>query len=54
MSSSLALSGYHPVVAIYSTFMQRAFDEISHDIARLKVNTTFLVDRSGLVGAGHL
>ena len=51
MSSSLALSGYHPVVAIYSTFMQRAFDEISHDIARLKVNATFLVDRSGLVGA---
>ncbi len=51
MSGALALSGYHPVVSIYSTFMQRAYDEISHDIARMNANVTFLVDRSGLVGA---
>lgn len=50
MSSALALYGYHPVISIYSTFMQRAYDEISHDVARLKSNVTFLVDRSGLVG----
>ncbi len=51
MASSLALAGYQPVVSIYSTFMQRAFDEISHDVARMNTNVTFLVDRSGLVGA---
>ena len=51
MSSTLALGGYHPIISIYSTFMQRAFDEISHDVARMNTNITFLVDRSGLVGA---
>lgn len=51
MSSALSLGGYHPVISIYSTFMQRAYDEISHDVARLYANATFLVDRSGLVGA---
>ena len=51
MASSLALSGYQPIISIYSTFMQRAFDEISHDVARMNTNVTFLVDRSGLVGA---
>lgn len=50
-ASGLSLSGYHPIVSIYSTFMQRAFDEISHDLARMKINATILVDRSGLVGA---
>ena len=34
MSGGLSASGYHPVVSIYSTFLQRAYDEISHDIAR--------------------
>lgn len=51
LASSLALSGMHPIISIYSTFMQRAYDEISHDIARDKLNATFLVDRAGLVGA---
>lgn len=51
MASSLSLSGYHPIISIYSTFMQRAYDEISHDIARMHCNVTFIVDRSGLVGA---
>lgn len=49
-ASGLAVSGKHPIVSIYSTFMQRAFDQISHDIARMNLNATFLVDRSGLVG----
>ncbi len=51
MASGLAVNGKHPIISIYSTFMQRAFDEISHDIARMNLNVTFVVDRSGLVGA---
>lgn len=50
MSGGLAASGKHPIVSIYSTFLQRAFDELSHDIARMKLNATILIDRSGLVG----
>ena len=51
MAGGLSISGKHPVVSIYSTFLQRAFDELSHDIARMNLNATILVDRSGLVGA---
>lgn len=51
MASGLALNGLHPIISIYSTFMQRSFDEISHDLARMNCNATILVDRSGLVGA---
>ena len=50
MSGGLAVSGKHPIITIYSTFLQRAFDELSHDIARMNLNATILVDRSGLVG----
>lgn len=50
MSGGLSVSGKHPIVSIYSTFLQRAFDEISHDIARMNLNATVLIDRSGLVG----
>ena len=50
LASGLAVAGTHPIVSIYSTFMQRAFDQIIHDIARMNLNITFLVDRSGLVG----
>ena len=50
MSGGLAASGKHPIVSIYSTFLQRAFDELSHDIARMKLDATILIDRSGLVG----
>ncbi|MCR5184969.1 MAG: 1-deoxy-D-xylulose-5-phosphate synthase [Bacilli bacterium] len=50
MSGGLSVSGYHPVVSIYSTFLQRAYDEISHDLARINLNATLLVDRAGLVG----
>ena len=51
LASSISLSGMHPIISIYSTFLQRAYDEVSHDIARMKLNATFLVDRAGLVGA---
>ena len=51
LASSLALSGMHPIISVYSTFLQRAYDEVSHDIARQKLSATFLVDRAGLVGA---
>ena len=50
MAGGLSASGYYPVVSIYSTFLQRAYDEISHDIARPGLNATLLIDRAGLVG----
>ncbi len=50
LSGGLSHSGLHPIISIYSTFMQRAYDEISHDLARTKSNATILVDRAGLVG----
>jgi 1-deoxy-D-xylulose-5-phosphate synthase len=46
-----ALSGMKPVVAIYSTFLQRAFDQIVHDVCLQKLDVVFAMDRSGLVGA---
>ncbi|MCF0113336.1 MAG: 1-deoxy-D-xylulose-5-phosphate synthase [Bacilli bacterium] len=49
-SGALALNGYHPILSIYSTFLQRAYDELSHDCARLGINMTLLIDRAGLVG----
>lgn len=51
MSGGLAVSGYHPIISIYSTFLQRAYDELSHDLARMNFNATILIDRAGLVGA---
>ncbi|WP_134214450.1 1-deoxy-D-xylulose-5-phosphate synthase [Pelotomaculum propionicicum] len=50
MSAALAAGGYHPVVAIYSTFLQRAFDQILHDVSLQNKPVTFAVDRSGVVG----
>ena len=50
MAGGIAASGLHPVISIYSTFLQRAYDEISHDIARVNLNATLLIDRAGLVG----
>ena len=49
-SGAIALQGFHPVLSIYSTFLQRAYDEISHDCARMKIDMTILVDRAGMVG----
>ena len=50
MAGGLAVSGMHPVVSIYSTFLQRGYDELAHDIARMNFNLTILIDRAGLVG----
>jgi 1-deoxy-D-xylulose-5-phosphate synthase len=49
-AAGLALAGLKPVVAIYSTFLQRAYDQIVHDVALDKLNVTFCVDRAGIVG----
>ncbi|MFC7394228.1 1-deoxy-D-xylulose-5-phosphate synthase [Scopulibacillus cellulosilyticus] len=51
MAAGLATQGMKPVVSIYSTFMQRAYDQIVHDVCRQNLNVVFSVDRSGLVGA---
>lgn len=49
-AAGMGLRGLKPVLAIYSTFMQRAFDQIMHDIAIENVDTIFAVDRAGIVG----
>jgi len=49
-AAGLATQGLRPVVAIYSTFLQRAYDEIVHDICLQKLPVVFAVDRAGLVG----
>jgi len=49
-AAGLALSGFKPVVAIYSTFLQRAFDQVIHDVALQKIPIVFAMDRGGLVG----
>ena len=51
LAGGLAVSGYHPIISIYSTFMQRSYDELSHDLARMNLNATILIDRAGLVGS---
>lgn len=50
MAAGLSISGFHPIISIYSTFLQRGYDEINHDLARLNCNCTILIDRAGLVG----
>jgi 1-deoxy-D-xylulose-5-phosphate synthase len=49
-ASGLALQGMRPVAAIYSTFLQRAFDQIVHDVCLQSLPVTFCMDRAGLVG----
>lgn len=49
-AAGLACGGLKPVVAIYSTFLQRAFDQLQHDISLPKLPVVFALDRSGLVG----
>ncbi len=51
MAGGLAANGMLPYVAIYSTFMQRAYDQVLHDIDRQNLHVVFGIDRSGLVGA---
>ncbi len=50
-AAGLACEGMRPVVAIYSTFLQRAYDQIIHDVALQRLPITFALDRGGLVGA---
>ncbi|MEW6027573.1 MAG: 1-deoxy-D-xylulose-5-phosphate synthase [Planctomycetota bacterium] len=51
LACGMAKSGVKPIVAIYSTFLQRAFDQLFHEIALQKNPVVFAIDRSGLVGA---
>jgi 1-deoxy-D-xylulose-5-phosphate synthase len=48
-ATGLALSGYKPVVAIYSTFLQRAYDQLYHDVCLMDIPVVFGLDRSGIV-----
>ena len=49
-AAGMACSGLKPIVAIYSTFLQRAYDQLIHDIALQGLNVLFAIDRAGLVG----
>src|SRR5689334_1489310 len=50
-AAGLATQGYKPFVAIYSTFLQRAYDQVVHDVAIQRLPVRFMMDRAGLVGA---
>ena len=50
-AAGMACEGMKPVVAIYSTFLQRAYDQLIHDVALQNLDVTFAIDRAGLVGA---
>ena len=50
-AAGLACEGLKPVVAIYSTFLQRAYDQLIHDVALQNLDVLFAVDRAGLIGA---
>ncbi|MDD4780148.1 MAG: 1-deoxy-D-xylulose-5-phosphate synthase [Tissierellia bacterium] len=50
MSAGLAVNGMVPVVALYSSFLQRAYDQVIHDVATQNLHVVFAIDRAGLVG----
>ena len=50
LAAGLATEGMKPVCAIYSTFLQRGFDQIVHDVALQRLPVRFAIDRAGLVG----
>lgn len=50
-AAGIACEGYKPVVAIYSTFLQRGYDQLIHDVALQNLDVTFALDRAGIVGA---
>ena len=50
-AAGLATEGYKPFCAIYSTFLQRAYDQVVHDVAIQNLPVRFALDRAGLVGA---
>lgn len=49
-AAGMAAQGFHPVVSVYSSFMQRAYDQILHDVCMQKLPVTICLDRAGLVG----
>ena len=49
-AAGLARGGFHPVVALYATFLNRAFDQVLMDVALHKLGVTFVLDRAGLTG----
>ncbi|KJG18497.1 1-deoxy-D-xylulose-5-phosphate synthase [Photobacterium angustum] len=51
LATGMAIGGYHPIVAIYSTFLQRGYDQLIHDVAIMDLPVMFAIDRAGLVGA---
>ena len=51
LAAGMACEGLKPVVAIYSTFLQRAYDQFIHDVAVQNLDVTFAIDRAGIVGA---
>lgn len=50
MAAGMASAGMRPIAAIYSTFLQRAYDQIIHDVCLQSLNVCFAIDRAGLVG----
>ena len=50
LAAGLACQGYIPVVAVYSTFLQRAYDQLIHDVCIQKLHVVFAIDRAGIVG----
>ncbi|MEW6540224.1 MAG: 1-deoxy-D-xylulose-5-phosphate synthase [Bacillota bacterium] len=50
LAAGLAVEGYRPVVAVYSTFLQRAYDQVLHDVCLQKLPVVFALDRGGIVG----
>ncbi len=50
MAAGMSVAGYVPVFAVYSSFLQRAYDQILHDVALQKLHVVFCVDRAGVVG----
>ena len=51
LATGMAIGGDHPIVAIYSTFLQRGYDQLIHDVAIMNLPVMFAIDRAGLVGA---
>lgn len=51
LAAGMACEGYNPIVAIYSSFLQRAYDQLIHDVAIMNLPVLFAVDRAGVVGA---
>ncbi|PJC86508.1 1-deoxy-D-xylulose-5-phosphate synthase [Vibrio sp. HA2012] len=51
LATGMAIGGHHPIVAIYSTFLQRGYDQLIHDVAIMDLPVMFAIDRAGIVGA---